>query len=181
MLSALDVPRLEIRMKPAKRVVGRVVDESGRPVANARVFVGSFSEHLYLSNLDEGDGGRSSNYRVKTNEQGEFEIAHQLERYCLTVVSNEGYGEADRPAGELPGKVNVRPWAKVSGRLVQDGKPVGDWNVHLQPIRDHGGTRREAMSRSTSRRPRTARSRLIGFRRSPAACRETFIGRSRVR
>ncbi|MGH7138509.1 MAG: carboxypeptidase regulatory-like domain-containing protein, partial [Pirellulales bacterium] len=42
------VPPLEIRMKPAPRFVGRAVDEAGQPVANARVYVGSYSEHLYL-------------------------------------------------------------------------------------------------------------------------------------
>ena len=116
-----------------------MLDESGRPVSNARVYIGSYSEHLYLQDLHTEDGGRSSNYRVKTNDQGEFEIAHQLERYTLIVVCDQGYGEADRPVGDPPGVVILRRWAKVSGRLVQAGKPVGDWNVRLDPIRDQGG------------------------------------------
>ncbi len=133
------VPPLQLRLTPADRFIGRVLDQSGRPVPNARVYVGSYSEHLYLSDLNAEDGGRSSNYRVKTNDQGEFEIAHQLERYTLTVVSDEGYGEADLPVGDPPGVVKLRQWAKVSGRLVQAGKPVGDWNVRLDPVRDQGG------------------------------------------
>jgi beta-lactamase regulating signal transducer with metallopeptidase domain/thiol-disulfide isomerase/thioredoxin len=133
------VAPLEIRMKRANRLIGRVLDESGRPAANARVYIGSYSEHLYLQDLRAEDGGRSSNYRVKTNGQGEFEIAHQLGRYTLIVVCDDGYGEADRPAGDPPGVVELRRWAKVSGRLVQAGKPVGEWGVRLDPIRDQGG------------------------------------------
>ena len=133
------VPPLRVRMTRANRLIGRVLDQSGRPVSKARVYVGSYSEHLYLQDLHKEDGGRSSNYRVKTNEQGEFEIAHQLERYALIVVCDEGYGEADRAIGELPGVVNLRRWAKVSGKLLQAGKPVGDWNVKLEPVRDQGG------------------------------------------
>jgi len=130
---------LQVRLTKADRFIGGVSDESGRPVPNARVYVGSYSEHLYLHDLHAEDGGRSSNYRVKTNDKGEFEIAHQLERYMLIVVCDEGYGEADRPVGDPPGAVKLRPWAKVSGRLVQAGKPVGDWKVRLDPVRDQGG------------------------------------------
>ncbi|MGO9913196.1 MAG: carboxypeptidase regulatory-like domain-containing protein, partial [Isosphaeraceae bacterium] len=133
------VPSLQVRMPRANRLIGRVLDQSGRPVSRARVYVGSYSEHLYLHDLDAEDGGRSSNYRVKTNDQGEFEIAHQLERYTLIVVCDEGYGEADRSVGDPPGVVNLRRWAQVSGRLVQVGKPVGDWTVRLDPVRDQGG------------------------------------------
>ncbi len=135
----VTVPPLEIRMTRAKRFIGRVQDESGRPVANARVYTGSYSEHLYLQDLHAEDGGRSSNYRVKTNDQGEFEIAHQLERYALIVVCDEGYGEVDRLVEDPPGVVILRRWAKISGGLVQAGKPVGDWSVRLAPIRDQGG------------------------------------------
>jgi beta-lactamase regulating signal transducer with metallopeptidase domain/thiol-disulfide isomerase/thioredoxin/protocatechuate 3,4-dioxygenase beta subunit len=133
------VPPLAVRMTSANRLIGRVLDESGRPVSNARVYIGSYSEHLYLQDLHTEDGGRSSNYRVKTNDQGEFEIAHQIERYALIVVCDRGYGEADRSVGDPPGVVIMRRWAKVSGRLVQAGKPVGDWNVRLDPVRDQGG------------------------------------------
>ena len=133
------VPELELRMTPAERMVGRVVDEAGRPVAKARVFVGSYSEHLYLSDFDKDDGGRATNYRVTTNDVGEFEIANQLERYCLVALSPAGYGEVDRQPDKVPGELRVRRWAKANGRLLQAGKPVGQWNVQLAPIREQGG------------------------------------------
>ncbi|HEY1599586.1 MAG TPA: carboxypeptidase regulatory-like domain-containing protein [Pirellulales bacterium] len=133
------VPELQLRMQPASRFVGRVVDQADKSVAGAKVFVGSYSEHLYLSDLERKDGGRSDNYWVSTNEKGEFEIAHQLERYCLVVVSPDGYGEADRQAGGLPGELRIRRWAKVHGRLLQHGKAVAPHTVRLDPIRDQGG------------------------------------------
>lgn len=134
------VPELRLSMKPAERFVGRVRDEAGQAVANARVYVGSYSEHLYLSDLDpRGDGGRSSNYWVATDEQGRFEIAHQLERYCLVVVSDDGYGEADRAVGEMPGEITLRRWAKISGELVQSSQGVRAWQARLEPLREEGG------------------------------------------
>jgi thiol-disulfide isomerase/thioredoxin/uncharacterized GH25 family protein len=134
-----EPPAFEIKLQPAERFVGRVINEAGELVANARVYVGSYSEHLYLSDLNADDGGRMSNYKVKTNDQGAFEIAHQLERYCLVVVADEGYAEADRSRGALPGELTLRRWAKISGRLLQAGKPIENWTVHLDPIRDAGG------------------------------------------
>lgn len=133
-----SLPPLTIRMAPAKRFVGRVVDQAGQPLANARVYVGSYSEHMYLDDFETEDVGRS-NYRVRTDERGEFEIAHQLERYALTVVCDAGYGEADRPVGEIPGAITVRPWASVRSKLVQRGKPVDNATVRLGIIRDRGG------------------------------------------
>ncbi|MGH7136825.1 MAG: TlpA family protein disulfide reductase, partial [Pirellulales bacterium] len=99
----------------------------------------SYSEHLYLDDFDTNSGESRSNYQAKTNERGEFEIAHQLERYALIVVSDAGYGEAVRPVADIPGVVTVRPWAKVRGRLVQSGKPIDNADVGLEPIRDRGG------------------------------------------
>ena len=72
-----------------------MLDQSGRPVPNARVFVDSSSEKLGLTDLYAKDGGNLFNSRVETNEQGEFEITHPFERYSLTVVCDEGYGEAE--------------------------------------------------------------------------------------
>lgn len=134
-----EPPAIELKLKPAERFVGRVVNESGIPVAHARVYIGSYSEHLYLSNLFAEDGGRSDNYRVKTDDQGAFEIAHQLERYSLIVVSDEGYAEAERAVGSLPGELKIKHWAKISGHLMQGGKPVPNCGVKLEPIRDSSG------------------------------------------
>ena len=131
--------RAALRTTPAERFIGQVLDEGGRPVSDSRVYVGSYSEHLYLSDLDKDDGGRSDNYRVKSGDDGRFEIAHQPERYCLVVVSPDGYGEADRQIGEIPGQIKLRSWAKLHGHLMQTGKPVALCNVRLDPLRDQGG------------------------------------------
>lgn len=158
------VPPLEIRMTPATRFVGRVLDEAALPVANARVYVGSYSEQLSLYEFDTDDGGLESNYRARTNDRGEFEIAHQFERYALTVVSDAGYGEADRPVGELPGVVTVRPWAKLRGRLVQAGEPVCDVKVVLELLRDQGG---DAASGNVTCQARTGVDGSFEFARVP--------------
>ena len=41
------VPPVQIRMTPADRFRGRVLNSNGHPVSNARVYVGSYSEHAF--------------------------------------------------------------------------------------------------------------------------------------
>jgi thiol-disulfide isomerase/thioredoxin/uncharacterized GH25 family protein len=143
-----EVAEQNIRLTAAPHYVGRVVTDDGRPVAGARVFVGSYSQHLDLEDVDEAFGGRQSKPFVSTDpsndfvmadEQGNFEIAHQPERYTIAVLAPDYYGDAERGLSELPGEIKVRRWAKLRGRLLQSGKPVTKWTVRLSAIRELGG------------------------------------------
>ena len=127
---------LDIRLEPSPRYVGSVVDEAGRAVGDARVYLGSASEQYSPSNFKEpGSGDVDMNSRIPTDRKGMFEIASQLEKYALFAISREGYGEVQRAAGELPGQIRLRRWGKVNGRLLQSGKPVPDCEVMLSTIR----------------------------------------------
>jgi thiol-disulfide isomerase/thioredoxin len=146
-------PALEIRLQPSERYTGRVLDAQGRGVKDASVYVATGFQSLSLQNLKDRDGNFSSNYVVKADGEGHFEIAPQIEPYALVVISDEGYAEAERAASERPGELRVERWAKVEGQLVQSGKPVPNCQVLLLPVRFSlgGAPRIEAALWTTTR------------------------------
>jgi thiol-disulfide isomerase/thioredoxin/uncharacterized GH25 family protein len=135
-------PVLDVRMQPSERYRGQVFDADGRPVGGARVFVATGLQHLDdidFESLQDPGGSDSSNYGVTADGEGVFEIVPQIERYALVVVAPGGYAELERAAAELPGEFRLQPWSKVSGRVLQNGKPMANCQVCFEPIRFVGG------------------------------------------
>jgi beta-lactamase regulating signal transducer with metallopeptidase domain/thiol-disulfide isomerase/thioredoxin/uncharacterized GH25 family protein len=131
---------LDVRLERSPRYIGSVVDGEGRAVKDARVYLASASEQFSLNRIKEPDAAEyDTNSRVNLDVNGRFEIASQLEPYALIVISREGYGEILRAASETPGQIRIHRWAKVTGRLIQSGKPVPNCNVMLSTIRIVGG------------------------------------------
>ena len=130
---------LAFSLEPAKRYLGRVLDGRGHPVTDARVYIATSFQHLQLRNLqDEGGTVISSNYCVKSDNEGRFEIFPQIERYTVVVISPNGYAEVERPAERAPGDIRIEKWASIQGKLIHAGNPVSKWTVSLQRIRDLG-------------------------------------------
>ena len=162
-------PALKVQLKPSERYGGRVVDRAGRAVSGARVFVATKVQHLDLENLKDRDGDFSSNYEVAADEKGAFEIVPQMERYALVVVTPAGFAEVERPPTGPPGELRVRPWARVKGRVVQDGKPMAKCEVFLGLISFTGGDEPFINARQTAT---TAGDGSFAFERvPPIACR----------
>jgi protocatechuate 3,4-dioxygenase beta subunit/thiol-disulfide isomerase/thioredoxin len=125
-------PVLHFRMEPVVRALGRVVDGTGTPVGDARIYVATASQRF---NVREIDRSGSDNYEVVTRDDGWFEIVPQFEDYSVVVNCARGCAKVDRPARETPGKIELQRWARVEGRLLQGGEPVPSWGVNLEPIR----------------------------------------------
>jgi thiol-disulfide isomerase/thioredoxin/uncharacterized GH25 family protein len=132
-----ESPTLVVRLEPTERGIGRIVDASGSPIPDARVFLATNFQHLSLHNFDDrSDIG--SNYRVVSDADGSFEFVPQIDPYTLVAVSNNGFAMAERDPGQAPGDIELRPWATVSGRLLQEGKPIADCAIYLTPVRLRG-------------------------------------------
>jgi beta-lactamase regulating signal transducer with metallopeptidase domain/thiol-disulfide isomerase/thioredoxin/uncharacterized GH25 family protein len=127
-----------VSLKPGKRYTGRVLDADGRPVKGARVGVASRVEQLSSEILTDQPQGERSSYCVTTDADGSFEIPSHIDRYALAVVASAGFAEVERPANETPGEIRLKHWARVTGRLVQSGKPVPNCEIFLNPIRTNG-------------------------------------------
>lgn len=162
-------PTLNIKLQPSERYLGRVANPDSQPVSDAQVYLATGFQHLDLYNLEDRRGDYSSNYRVVSDIDGSFEVVPQMERYTLVVVAPSGFAEVDRLATQPPGELRLQPWARVKGRVVQDGKPLARCKVYLQPIRFVGGDQPRIDVRHTTT---TASDGSFSFDRvPPIACR----------
>ena len=125
--------KLQVKLEPAAAYQGRVTTDAGNAVAKARVWLATEYEHVSLQSVSNRGNSRDT-YVVDANEQGQFEIIAQIDRYALIVYSDEGFAEVHREANEPPGEIQLRPWARVTGRLVQEGRPVPNYRVAIQSI-----------------------------------------------
>jgi thiol-disulfide isomerase/thioredoxin/uncharacterized GH25 family protein len=125
-------PTRDFRLEPAPPVEGRVVDAGGRPVPNAQVLLATSSQNLGLEGIENK---WPSNLGVRTDFQGEFSFPAQFERYAVVAIDDAGYAEAFLEPDRQPGEMALKAWARVEGRLVQDGRPVPSAWVHLHPLR----------------------------------------------
>ena len=135
---------LQLELQPCKRFRGRVLNAKGKPVEAARVYVADRVQQLQLGMstsmgiMDEGmDLHLAGNYRVVTDEEGEFEICSPVEDITLVVMCEDGYAEAKRKKDANPGVITVQPWASLSGTVSQDGEAVPGFQFLFQSVRTH--------------------------------------------
>lgn len=128
------------------RLVGRVVDEAGAPIANARVrVVPTLFEGLVVVGGEHGElaGSRA----VETDADGAFEVASVEAGTNALYVNAPGYEplagrEIAVPAGEWHdiGEVALAPGVVLAGRVLDaNGLPVG--GAELAPHAETGGLR----------------------------------------
>jgi thiol-disulfide isomerase/thioredoxin/uncharacterized GH25 family protein len=142
-------PTLNVKLEPCERYRGRVVDADGKPAQGAQVYVATGFQQLRLYDLGAEDAD-SGNYCVTVGDDGNFEIAPQMEKYRLVVVAPVGYVEVDHSATEPPGELRVQPWARIKGHVVQNGKPMPKCEVFLSPITFVGGDQPRLQVRQTA-------------------------------
>lgn len=141
-ITAVLAPREKIN-DPKRVVRGRVVDTMGQPVRDAVVepvgilFNNEGGHHVALYGTIAG-----LEPIAVTNENGEFEIAYAKPALKI-LLSVEARGMAPKKFNNLSTGLDrqamtVTTGATVRGRLVQDGKPVGDAEVGLIG-RERGG------------------------------------------
>lgn len=125
-----------IALEPAPPRTGQVVDQDGKPVSGASIFVCTKDNGAMIYELDDYFQTDERTYR--TNEKGIFQYPVQPSRVAITVTSPNGYAERYLEVDESPGKVVLEPWATVQGQLFQAGEPVPGASIMARPIRTLG-------------------------------------------
>ena len=129
---------LDFTLQPASPRSGRIVDADGRPVENAAVLQASPTEVPRTSN------GRPETYDshpFPTDAQGRFRLPATTEPVRVRAYHDFGFAERTVEADqESVGLMKLQPWASVSGRLVQAGRPVAGQSVMFHPLIRQGLT-----------------------------------------
>lgn len=113
---------------PARR--GRIVDSSGQPASSATVIPGTPTAVPIVTNSKLDWTGRP----ITAAADGTFESAATFEPVRFRVVHDSGWAEVLRQPDEPIGTIKLQPWAKVSGTLLQEGRPVPNQTIYFQPI-----------------------------------------------
>ncbi|MEO1235867.1 MAG: carboxypeptidase regulatory-like domain-containing protein [Planctomycetota bacterium] len=118
---------LSFALEPAEPLAGTLVDASGRPVAGADVFLSLGTSNLYIRN---GRVEQNRNHpRVTTDARGVFSFPPQSdgEAFMLVVLHERGYAEMDAEAWASAvddgSRVVLRPWSRITGRLIVGDQP----------------------------------------------------------
>ncbi len=120
----------DFALEPAAARTGKVVDREGQPVASAAVVEGTPSSVPGMRNAELDWGGR----HVATSSDGQFQLAATFEPIRIRVTHESGFAEVLRQPDEAIGTIQLQPWARVSGQLLQDGKPVPDETIYFFPV-----------------------------------------------
>ena len=121
----------DFALEPAPARQGQVVDAAGTPVAGAIVVEATMSIAPSIHRNKVGYGDR----QIETDGEGRFKVHATTEKYLLRVFHDEaGFAEIVRGPDEPVGAIALQPWAKVSGQVMQQGKPVANELVIVHPV-----------------------------------------------
>jgi beta-lactamase regulating signal transducer with metallopeptidase domain/thiol-disulfide isomerase/thioredoxin len=129
---------LDVALQPAPARRGRVVDADGGPVESATVLQASPTEVPDTSN---GKPDSHDARPISTDAQGNFQLRATTEPVRVRVYHDLGFAEkALAPGEEAVGMLKLEPWATVSGRLIQAGRPVAGQSIYFYPLVSRGLT-----------------------------------------
>jgi hypothetical protein len=109
---------------------GVLLNADGQPAPGVTVCYLGPGEQTFLSSEGEMQDPRVS--QTKTDGQGKFSFPPKFGDTEIIAAGPLGFVRS--PANQLKssGQLRLTPWAKLKGRLVQNGKPVANENLDLR-------------------------------------------------
>jgi hypothetical protein len=132
---------IDVKLEPGA-FAGLVLRPDGRPAANAQVAIASHTNEVTVSAgaLTYTGHGKTLRTAVTTDALGRFELPAEIDPSVLVAGHESGFGEITtvpprkasretKPADASPLnnqalRVALRPWGRVEGRVVANGKPL---------------------------------------------------------
>ena len=82
----------------------------------------------------------SGSQKVLSDDEGRFSFPAQFERYAVVAVHDRGYAEVQLEPIQQPGKLTLKKWAQIEGRLLHAGQPMPAAWISFEPVRLLNGT-----------------------------------------
>lgn len=124
---------LEFRLKHGEGVAVTVKHPDGRPAIRAQVVVGAYGHSAVIYNGESFSDDQGA-VAGKTDAAGRFSFFPAKEDYRLVAFDGDGYAEVSPEALAKSTEVAMRPWGRVHGRLLVDGKPVAGETITMAPL-----------------------------------------------
>ncbi|MHC4533488.1 MAG: carboxypeptidase regulatory-like domain-containing protein, partial [Planctomycetota bacterium] len=124
---------INFELEKGHNVEGVIRGIDGEPLVDTDVFMCTTMQGLYLSNGRLSRADRT--LTARTTEQGRFSFPPEKDPFMLVVINDMGYAEVTQKEIARSSQIQLRPWARIEGKLLQDGKPVAGYRIRLSPVR----------------------------------------------
>ena len=126
---------LNYELEPAAPRKGRVVDADGHPVAGAEILEASPTD---VSDTSNGKPDSWDSRPIPSDAEGNFQLHSTTEPVRVRAYHDLGFSEKTlSPDEQGVGELQLQPWAKVTGQLLQAGEPVPNEMVYFYPFSRH--------------------------------------------
>ncbi len=120
-------------LQSGTNITGVVIGTDSKLTEGAKVCLSTPLEYLDLYN---GKLNRPEDaYVVETGKDGAFSFPPVATPALIAVLHKDGYAQVTAEQLGASPQVCLRPWSRVEGKLVQDGKPVKNHQVRLSRVR----------------------------------------------
>ena len=133
-----------VTLAPAKSPSGTLLGVDGKPASGMKMYILGPMEQGYLGadgDLRIHQAGEES--KCVTDADGQFKFPPKPGEAEIFVATKEGFARV--LVKELSEKIQLKPYGKVRGRLLKDGKPVAEepvdlaWEQNFNPNHPHIG------------------------------------------
>ena len=128
LLSNEGAVSIDFELTPSHSMTGIVLTPDGKPAVGAKIIVAVANQ---MNRIIEGRVRSSDNERGKTNEQGRFEMPQQSGSFQLLVTHDSGVAIIGGNQIEPDEQIQLSSWAKITGTVELNGRPVKDATVSL--------------------------------------------------
>ena len=129
---------VDFALEPAPALTAKVIGPNGKPTTKFTVAVGTATTSPSFD-IDRQDSSFGVAFKVEGGSN-EFQLPATFERRVIRVFNDDGFAEIARSPDEPLGTVQLQPWARVSGRLMQGDKAIPDTTVYFSPLNNRGLT-----------------------------------------
>lgn len=122
---------LEVRLKKGKSIIYFVKSPDGKPVQDAEA--GLALPRQYVSIQNGKLQTSSETPKSKSNAEGKIVFSAQSDPGIIVVVHDSGWAQvATTILGDAPSDIILKPWARIEGRLLREGNPLGNSDISLR-------------------------------------------------